>query len=80
MYVASLNNFSAERFHACCDGKPNTLVVIKNSKDKVYGGYCPCSWESDQTGIYKKDPNLRSFVFNLTQGAFYPLSEPNYCI
>lgn len=51
----------------------NTLVLIKNSKGKLYGGYTPCKWESHLTGEYKIDTHRRSFVFDLNNGIKYPV-------
>ncbi len=44
LYHAGSHDFSVKKFHELCDGLPNTLVIIRNDKDKVYGGYTPVPW------------------------------------
>lgn len=33
-------------FHAQCDGKPNTVTIVKVG-DYVFGGYCDIPWGND---------------------------------
>lgn len=44
LYHAGSYNFSVTKFHDLCDGIPNTLVIIKNDREKVYGGFTPMPW------------------------------------
>lgn len=44
LYRASVYDFSAEKFHELCDGIPNTLVLVKNSKGSICGGFTPLAW------------------------------------
>jgi hypothetical protein len=44
LFHARSNKFSAAAFHEICDGKPNTLVISKNSKGKIIGGFTPLPW------------------------------------
>ena len=61
IYRASQDVFEASSFHAKCDNKPNTLIIIKSTNGNVFGGYTEQTW--NQTGKYKADPN--SFIFSL---------------
>ncbi len=44
IYRASRDGFKASQFHAKCDNKPNTLIIIKSTKNNVFGGYTEQSW------------------------------------
>ncbi|KAK3749974.1 hypothetical protein QZH41_008463, partial [Actinostola sp. cb2023] len=44
LYRASVNGWSSANFHACCDNKGPTLVVIK-SGNYIFGGYTTQSWD-----------------------------------
>lgn len=80
LYRASQNNFSVQRFHDLCNKKSNTLVLVKNSKNFIYGGFTPCSWESNETGLYKTDSQLLSYVFSTNNWRKYRIIEPEYAI
>ena len=80
LYRASLNDFSAEKFHECCDNIPNTLVVAKNSKGNIFGGFTPLCWEEDEFGKYKGDYSGKSFTFSVTNEEKYPLFEKEFAI
>ena len=60
LYRASKDGFEAASFHAKCDDKPNTLVVIKSENGNIFGGYTEQSWSGR---MWKNDPN--SFIFSL---------------
>lgn len=53
------------KFHELCDGKENTLTIIKTNLGSVFGGYTEFKWSND--GNFKKDDN--SFVFSLNEGS-----------
>ena len=61
LYRASIDGFSAQAFHVKCDYKANTITIIKNNFNYVFGGYASQSWKS--TGPYVDDKN--AFVFSL---------------
>lgn len=46
------NNVS--EFHSRCDNKGPTIVLIRGSDGKHYGGYTSVSWISDS--VYQQDP------------------------
>lgn len=46
LFRASEHDFLSSKFHAMCDGKGPTIVIIKNSKGFVFGGFSKISWES----------------------------------
>jgi hypothetical protein len=61
IYRASQDGFEAAKFHAKCDNKPNTLIIIKTTNGNVFGGYTDQSWSGNDS--WKADPN--SFIFSL---------------
>jgi hypothetical protein len=46
LYRASEHGFHASNFHAKCNGKPQTLTLIKSSNGSVFGAYAEENWES----------------------------------
>ncbi len=69
IYKASEDGFAAVNFHSKCDGKKNTLTVIKSSNGNVFGGFCQEQWSSD--GNWKTDPN--AFIYSLINKDSKPL-------
>jgi hypothetical protein len=62
LYRGSRDGFRSGDFHRRCDGHNNTITLIRTTKDFVFGGYIPVSWDST-TNTYKADSSQRSFVF-----------------
>jgi hypothetical protein len=55
-------------FHNRCDGHANTLTVILDTDDNVFGGFTPVKWESrvwNWNSCRKADKSLTSFIFTL---------------
>ena len=61
LYRASRDGFSSESFHKFCNGKSNTLTLIKSANLRVFGGFTGAPW-SESDG-FKKDPY--AFIFTL---------------
>jgi hypothetical protein len=59
----SRNGFGCWDFHSRCDGHPNTLTVILDTKGNIFGGFTPVEWESGCRS--KADPSLKTFLFTL---------------
>ena len=53
LYKATADSDKASVFHNKCDSAENTLVLVKSSNGKRFGGYTSCSWEGDS--IEKKE-------------------------
>jgi hypothetical protein len=62
IYRASRDGFEASQFHAKCDKKINTLVIIKSEHGNVFGGYTEQDW-TPSDNLMKSD--LNSFIFSL---------------
>jgi hypothetical protein len=61
MYRATRDGFTCQSFHLKCDGKRNTITIIKSNLNNVFGGYASSAWNSSGTWI--NDPN--AFLFSL---------------
>lgn len=61
LYVASRDGDDASQFHAACDGKGATLVVVQSMNGAVFGGYTNVAWATG--GVYKSSSD--SFLFRL---------------
>jgi len=69
LYKATRDNFTGQSFHQKCDGKGNTVVVVKSANGNIFGGYSPCKWASN--GAYAYDQS--SFLFSLVNSLGKPL-------
>jgi hypothetical protein len=76
---ATRDGFGASVFKKKCDKKASTLVIVLTSHDKLIGGYTPLVWNSGDF-VYVADPTKRTFLFSLTNGKKYSLTNPNYAI
>ncbi|GBC00023.1 hypothetical protein RclHR1_03710007 [Rhizophagus clarus] len=57
----SRDGFTPKKFHELCNGKPNTIVLIKvKGEEEIIGGYNPLNWESSGGWVKTKD----SFIFS----------------
>jgi hypothetical protein len=66
LWRGSRDGFGAKDFHSRCDGHPNTLTVILDTKGNIFGGSTPVEWQSGGwMGTYKPDSSLKSFLFTL---------------
>jgi hypothetical protein len=69
LWRGSRDGFGKGDFRRRCDGHPNTLTVILDTKGNIFGGFTPVVWESRQwqnrTNCSKADPSLKSFLFTL---------------
>ncbi len=61
LYRASRDGFNDRAFHEKCDGKANTITIIKNNFNYVFGGYTAAIWTS--TGRWTYDSS--AFIYSL---------------
>jgi hypothetical protein len=79
LWRGSRDGFGYGDFHRRCDGHPNTLTVILDTKGNIFGGFTPMEWDS-RSGNHA-DPSLNSFLFtlkiphNLPGGRFALIAE-----
>lgn len=64
-----MHGFQAENFHSKCDGKANTLTLVKSTYGNVFGGYTSVAFNGNNS--YYKDPN--AFLFSLVNSYDTPL-------
>jgi hypothetical protein len=79
LWRGSRDGFGAPEFHRLCDGHASTLTVILDTDGNMFGGFTPLAWESrrpkaiwDDTNCQKADPNLKTFLFTLTNPHNFP--------
>ncbi|EGD79834.1 hypothetical protein PTSG_13098, partial [Salpingoeca rosetta] len=92
-FRASDHGFSGSTFHARCDNKGQTVVVVRSTEGspqgpRVFGAFAPNSWRSDtSTYLRADDAFLFRFVnngqFERTDLLNYPeyaqYTRPDYC-
>ena len=71
LYKATIDSDKASVFHNKCDSAENSLVLIKSTNGKRFGGFTTCSWEGNS--IEKKDDN--AFVFSLDKMKIYDIIQ-----
>jgi hypothetical protein len=64
LWRGSRDGFGSGDFHRRCNGHPNTLTVILDTKGNIFGGFTPVEWESGDWHL-NADPSLKSFLFTL---------------
>jgi len=71
LYRATTHGWDASNFHGQCDGKGETITVVKSTNGNVFGGYNPVSWS--QNGQYSNDS--KTFIFTLINTENVPPSK-----
>jgi hypothetical protein len=59
----SRDGFRGSNFHEKCDNQSNTLTLIETTKEFIFGGFAPVSWDSSCQ--WKSDDTKKSFLFTL---------------
>ena len=62
IYRGTRDGSSSNDFHNKCDNQGATIILFKNEKDNIFGGYTSCPWGKDEK--YHSAPD--SFLFTLT--------------
>ena len=63
LYNATRDGFTAKEFHNRCDNAANTVTIIRNNLDYVFGGFTAAQWSSTGPGSWKADTT--AFIFSL---------------
>jgi len=71
LWRGTRDGFEASKFHQLCDGKPNTLTLIKSTTGYIFGGYTSIPWSNPANACYKADNT--AFLFTLTNPNYNPL-------
>lgn len=61
LYRGSEHNYNWSTFHAKCDNKSPTLVIVKSNDGCIFGGYTKAKWN----GIEAWVADSQAFVFRL---------------
>ena len=69
LYKATIDSDRAEVFHEKCDNEKSSLILIKSTNGKRFGGYTSCDWKGNS--IDKKDDN--AFIFSLDKMEIYDI-------
>jgi hypothetical protein len=64
LYRATMHGFESEAFHEKCDGKENTLTIIKTDGNYVFGGYTAAKWSSDKLQKSRYIADTKAFIFS----------------
>jgi hypothetical protein len=73
LYRGSRDGFDPHDFHSRCDGHANTLTIIEDIHQFVFGGFTPVEWESrvwngkmwEKNNCPKADDSMKTFIFTL---------------
>ena len=57
------NGSKSDDFHKYCDNKGPTLVLLKTTKQKIFGGFTPLNWKVGSG--YLKDKSNQTFIFSI---------------
>jgi hypothetical protein len=78
----SRDGFGVSTFHSRCDGKANTLTLIKNSLGYVLGGYTAVPWSSPSSVTAYADTTAFLFSFKNPSNNRLKLTaiEPEYAV
>ena len=71
LYKASKDGDSSSAFHQKCDEKSFTITIVKTIKNKRFGGFTVCSWNSNSS--YYSD--RYAFIFSLDNKENYYINN-----
>ena len=75
LYRGSVDGKSSSAFHEKCDGKGNTISIIRSNQHYIFGGYAVNKWTKNAFTWVNDD--FKSFVFSLNLMKIYN-STPTY--
>ena len=84
LFRASRDGMTYNNFYNKCNEQGPTIVLIKNKKDNIFGGYASVSWNNKNKQIdHFRAPN--TFLFSLTNiynsnPTKFPCPDPNYAV
>ena len=67
LYRGSRDGFGGADFHAKCNEKGATVMIVKSTEGCIFGGYSDKSWESTVYGSYRS--SSRAFLFSIVNPA-----------
>ena len=76
IFRASENGYKAEDFHNICDGRKNTVVLVKTKTGRRFGGFSDTQWS--QNGSYNS--SSYGFIFSFDNNDIYYNRNSTYSI
>jgi len=76
IFRASENGYKAENFHNICDGRKNTVVLVKTKTGRRFGGFADTQWS--QNGSYNS--SSYGFIFSFDNNDIYYNKNSTYSI
>lgn len=73
IYRGSRDGLNADAFHNYCDGKGETISIMKSNYGYIFGGFTNTKW--NRNGNWVVDSLYQSFMFSLTHKKKFPLNE-----
>ena len=70
---SKIDGDSTQTFYNKCSNKFPTVVLVKTTKGRRFGGYCSIGWENTNSN-FKKDIN--NFIFSLDKKKKYKIKKP----
>jgi len=75
LYRASRDGFNPDNFYEKCEGKSNTVVVVKVKDGDLIGGYVSIPWFEFDVVYDDVNRDENAFLFSLTQKKLYPIKS-----
>ena len=75
IFKMSIHGYSAYDFHKYWDDIGPTLILIKTTKDKIFGGFTPLNWKQESEKGVKFDENNETFIFSLNLMKKYDMMD-----
>ena len=72
-YAITVDGASSQTFHNQCNYRGPSVVVIQYDSGNIAGGYTETGWSSLNT----YETATQAFLFSVTHGKRYPLTEPS---
>jgi len=75
IFKMSQNGTKSEDFHKYCDNQGPTLILVKTTTNRIFGGYTPLNWQRKEGSF--KDLSLQTFIFSLNLKKKYNMIKSN---
>ena len=76
LYRATDDKYSSNEFHKKVDQYKNTLILIKDINNFIYGGFTTKTWDGNK--IFKNDKH--SILFNIDKEKYYEVKDESHAI
>ena len=76
LYRATDEKYSSSEFHKKVDKYKNTIILIKDINNFIYGGFTTKTWDGNK--IFKNDKH--SILFNIDKEKYYEVKDETHAI